>query len=479
MKFISFLCVFVFVSLTYAASSTEFYSWTPKLFELNTQGLQIAMDVMDGSDDPAYVGIKKLFPEVDQEYIPTLEYYYRKNFQSRILPREFRFQNYDYYDQLTDEDIADGVIADSWHVIKYMGAEIYDRLSSAFYIPTYGGDSIPYGFCDTNPGDNESLCLEPQRNTLYSFIARSVSNPYFVNYTCDSILPMYIWEMEWGAQKTLDYKKSKTDILKAIAKLDKTLAYLENGGNWVVTPEFIEGLDQFKLPYDTKGFIVRRYYDGGPKLVRAVRKCMERGRARIAAATQEIPKDASVSLKLNETLKFKPLTSAVAPVKTYDVSNGRLHRRDVYRLLRQMDPKMELPSYVAEEITYGDSGGYYSNGSMMNGVEMRALARILGRLDPSFSYRLLTKDELESFLVPKAQPQMNAPEFADGYVQDNFVRTTNSLFDGQNELCLSDKGQKEFVQVYYYVGEDAPSYSEMHVEEECHLTKWRIVRELK
>jgi hypothetical protein len=263
-----------------------------------------------------------------------------------------------------------------------------------------------------------------------------ISSASFVKNVCPVIKPFAIWNLKWN-YNTMD---EKVQLRMVFNELDRVMGLLYGDGTWKKKAPKVGhafGYDN-KSDDDSKsdllGFLLRRYDDGGPEVMKATQECLTSIRNDLDDET--IGKDPKSSTAIDAILKFKPVALPELG-KTIDLQSVPFDQKAVYRLTHHYSSTQALPKPMLPlNKTDFRYNRIIDDEEIFDAVHIMRLGLHLTTMDPQHSYRSITRDEYKELVKMNVIPTTDESKFC---IVEGTLAEENFAFYG-----LEKDGQESY-----------------------------------
>lgn len=379
-----FLLVLLVVAVP-AIAANKF--WTAFKFVFDTSPVTASLNVLKSINDPVYEEMVKVAPGFEAEYVSSFAGAF--DFMTNRTPAPEAVFDRETYDG--EEDLA---FETFFRIFRPEGRDIYpgEILAGAInstvpvrFRKLKSKAEISYRFCEFNP--NDTLCQqgfgygERYRELLgYQLARRIVSTPEFVNGVCSQSVPVIKWYIRWH-QYAATYMANNwiKNLDLTLNQLDESLSKVYGDGTWNSSSYRAFSTDR------TQEFIFRRYLDGGPRVVSAMRDCLNQIRTEIGIPLV-IPTNPNAADVFSAAINFQEVGFIKRPTHKIVIQSRRFTKESVAQITRLIENAADLPPVR----DFPDSG-YGLKDAL-------ALTSWMSAADSKYDYRVITHDELQETL---------------------------------------------------------------------------------
>ena len=260
---------------------------------------------------------------------------------------------------------------------------------------------LKYRYCETHPTDDECQFVPDYGSFQYTIARRIVSNARFVRAACPAITAYVKWDLQWKIGTPAEAARFRAFSDEFLRILD----FIYADGEWSTARL---GLFQTRFDRNFYRMLVRRYLDGGPEMIEAIRDCWYGIRSEApymspatGQAFSHLVADRRATAAIDGILRFQS-TEAGSGLET---ASAPLTEEAFYRLTHRLDVAAPLPVRYVPGDTWDTEDrseyletlmGYFPRDNVPYFVRFGFFRRMLAQmsaLDPVYSYRSLSRAE--------------------------------------------------------------------------------------
>lgn len=354
-------------------------AWSPLHWSFNEGAISKAIQELRAAGDPLLAKVEALDPQIEKTLGAQVAGVFVKSTNDRIFPVYLSGIEGVHKNLLTAPERRefDSITG------RFLRAVVPDSIRDA-----EKGTKYTYRICEAQPNAKE--CLAWEESTYFgenasttlarAFVRRVLSTQAVAESAYEALVPYAHWCMRWTREIARQWDEDSVTILREeLTQLKNKLMQTYLAKPW--SPSLCD-----QDGHSLEGFICRRYLDGGPQLILKYAELLERALSELAPL--EFPEDQLAWKHIDDMFGFQ---KSPAVGKTYQIQTRRISAEVIARIMKLAPPG------TAVDFDRNDKAEISSESARVLGIW-------LSDLDPKFTYRLATVEEVRESDPPITFP---------------------------------------------------------------------------
>lgn len=392
------LTLLTVVSTANAADQTK---WEPLNFEFSPSVIEQRLQDVAQEKDPDLIAIEEKSPNFRKVYPAAISGFTEMVFRTMTSPISLSAR-------VDHENPEETLRWASLKITKYIGytvAFVFGRAikqSAPEYLEALKAKHSEENGDSEEPNEYFFDFWDHEWN-YWGEYRHFISSASFVRNVCPVIKPFGVWNLKWN-YNTMD---EKVQLRMVFNELDRVMGLLYGDGTWKKkAPKVGRAFGYDNKPddghrSDLLGFLLRRYEDGGPEVMKATQECLTSIRNDLDDET--IGKDPKSSAGIAAILKFKAV-DLVPLGKTIDLQSEPLDNKTVYRLTHHYSATQALPKPMLPNDNSFRYNRIIDDEELFGSVSLMRLGVHLSTMDPQYRYRSVTREEYKALVKMNVIP---------------------------------------------------------------------------